>query len=490
MNTLSTALSNALSGLLVSSGQSALVARNISRAGEENYVRKYAGLTSDVDGSVRLSSINRSAEKSLLDSLTTATSSMEGQNVLLTSIEKLQQTVGDVQDDQSVAYQIANLQESLSAMENDPTSNVIAASAVRAAGTLATTLNDGSATIQQVRADADSGMKTSVDQINSLLSRLQEANTVIVKGNQGQDNVAEAMDQRDAILKSLSSEIGIRTVTQSDNGVAVFTESGVTLFNVTARNVTFAPSPGINAATSGNAVYADGVAIVGGSSQMQVSSGKLAAYAQIRDQIAPTYQNQFDEIARGLIDMFSESDQQAVPTLPRATGLFTYSGSPAVPPSATLIPGLASSIKLNTAFDPDTAGNPMLLRDGGANGVAYKYNTTSSTGYQARLASLVSAFDSSSTFSASGNIPVNASVKTYAQNSAGWLEDLRSSTQQKNEYFQAVGARTKDALSRTTGVNLDEEMATMLDLEKSYQASAKVLTTVDRMFSALLDAVR
>jgi flagellar hook-associated protein 1 FlgK len=43
-------------------------------------------------------------------------------------------------------------------------------------------------------------------------------------------------------------------------------------------------------------------------------------------------------------------------------------------------------------------------------------------------------------------------------------------------------------LSNATGVNLDAEMTNMLNLENSYASSAKLLTTVTSMFSALLQA--
>lgn len=46
------------------------------------------------------------------------------------------------------------------------------------------------------------------------------------------------------------------------------------------------------------------------------------------------------------------------------------------------------------------------------------------------------------------------------------------------------------ALSNTTGVNRDEEVASMLQLEKSYAASAKLIATVNAMIQSLLDAVR
>jgi flagellar hook-associated protein 1 FlgK len=36
---------------------------------------------------------------------------------------------------------------------------------------------------------------------------------------------------------------------------------------------------------------------------------------------------------------------------------------------------------------------------------------------------------------------------------------------------------------------MDEEMSMLLDLEHSYQASARMISTVDNMLGALLDAV-
>ena len=49
-------------------------------------------------------------------------------------------------------------------------------------------------------------------------------------------------------------------------------------------------------------------------------------------------------------------------------------------------------------------------------------------------------------------------------------------------------SRSTDALSSATGVNLDEEMTLLLDLERSYQASSKLITTIDNMYGALLAA--
>ena len=54
---------------------------------------------------------------------------------------------------------------------------------------------------------------------------------------------------------------------------------------------------------------------------------------------------------------------------------------------------------------------------------------------------------------------------------------------------EALAQRSADALSNATGVNVDQEMSLMLDLEHTYQASARMMKTVDDMMTALLNAV-
>jgi flagellar hook-associated protein 1 len=490
MANLSAALSQALSGLRTSSAQSALVARNIARASEEGYSRKYAGLTTDIDGTARISSVNRYVETALSQAFNGALSSSEGQKELLASLENLRQTVGDITDGGSLAAGINDLQNKLRLFEASPSDETAGASVMSSASNLAKALNSASNTVQMVRADADSGMKATVESINALLAQFEDVNTRITKTPPGEEGFAEALDSRDKILKNLSSELGVRTTLQPNNGLAIYTDGGVTLFNLIPRTVTFQPASGFSAATVGNAVYADGVAITGPSVQMASTKGKLAAFADVRDTVAVTYQNQLDEIARGLVSAFSETDQSAVPTRPDATGLYSYAGSPTVPSDLLRIPGLASSIRVSANFDPAQGGNPMLLRDGGANGAGYVVNTTNASGFQQRLTSLIEKLDNPSAFAPGTGLQTSASIKTYAASSAGWLEARRAEAARRSDYLGAIAVRSKEALSRSSGVNLDDEMSTMLNLERSYQASAKVVSIVDQMFSHLMEAVK
>jgi flagellar hook-associated protein 1 FlgK len=229
--------------------------------------------------------------------------------------------------------------------------------------------------------------------------------------------------------------------------------------------------------------------VTGANAVMPLQTGELVGLSAVRDDLATTYQDQLDEIARGLITIFAEADQNAVPALPNATGLFTYTG-PAIPAAATIVPGLAGSIKVNALVDPAQGGNAKLIRDGGINGAAYVYNTTGEAGFTGRISQLVNLMTTQSAFDPNAGASTAASIINFAASSTSWLESKRSSASADSDYQTTLLDRSNQALSNVKGVNTDDEMAKMLELERSYSASAKLIATVDQMLQSLLAAVR
>jgi flagellar hook-associated protein 1 len=198
-------------------------------------------------------------------------------------------------------------------------------------------------------------------------------------------------------------------------------------------------------------------------------------------------QSQLDEIARSLVTAFAETDPAGVQ--PNRTGLFTWPGAPAIPPSGTLIDGLAGSISINVAFDSMQGGNPVLLRDGGANGAAYVWNSNGAS-YSELLISYGNRLEAPMAFDPDAAIGANATIGGYSANAISWLESMRQEASRAAETKSALVMHTTEALSNNTGVNIDQEMSLLLDLEHSYEASARLLKAVDDMLSSLLAAVR
>lgn len=487
---LSASLNTAVSSLATLAEQTSVLSRNVARAGDTSASRKTAQIITVPGYGVRMAAVTRVVNDALFTSVLNNSSGAAGQRAIVDALEKLEATVNDTELDFSPAALVQKLNNALQQYSSAPESEAFAHSAVSAARDLANALNSATSVVQNVRNEADAEIADAVDTLNGLLTRFEAVNREIVKGTVAGGDVTDYQDQRDALLLEISQEIGIQTITRADGGMNIYTESGVTLFDVAPRQITFQQTPMLSAGVAGNIVYADGVPITGSAATMGVSSGRITGLVQVRDDIGVTYQNQLDELARGLIVAFSESDQSATPTLADAAGLFTWNGGPALPPAGSITAGLAGAISLNAAVDPDQGGDVAVLRDGGMNGAAYVYNSSGVAGFTGRLDGLVDQMRSSQTYSAASKIATSASLVEFASNSAAWLEEARRSAGSKSDYRETILGRASESLNKITGVNLDEEMALMLELERSFQASSKVITTINSMLASLLAAVR
>jgi flagellar hook-associated protein 1 FlgK len=490
---ITSALDYARSSLMASGIQSSVVSRNIAGANQTGYSRKIAELATFPGAGVYVAAIQRAASNGLFTNVLTSTSASAKQNALYAGLQQIAtSTVDDPQLDQSPTAQLNALKQALQQYANAPDNATLAQAAVAAAKDTAASLNEATQTVQTVRQGADADMATSVATINQLLAQFQTVNTAVVKGTIAGDDVTDYLDQRDSIVSQLSQEVGVSMSIRANGDAALYTDSGVVLFDKTARTVSFTATNTYTAATTGNAVYIDGVPVTGPNSVMPLQSGKLAGLAELRDNATVTYQDQLDEIARGLISTFAESDQSAVPTLPTVPGLFTYPGAPAMPASATVSTGLAGTIQVAASVDPTgtPAGNPNLLRDGAISGnPAYNYNATGDAGFSTRLQQLIDGMDAPQPFDPSAQAKPSGSVIDFASSSASWIESQVQTTNNNVQYQNTLLDRSNSALSNVNGVNMDDEMSFMLQVERTYSASSKLISTVDTMLDNLLAAV-
>ena len=222
---------------------------------------------------------------------------------------------------------------------------------------------------------------------------------------------------------------------------------------------------------------------------MSIVGGRLRALVDFRDLTADTFQAQLDEIARGLIEVFAESPQTPHTTLPLRPGLFTASGVSSVPVAGARVIGLGSLITTNAAFDPSAGGNVALIRDGGANGAAYSVNGSASTGFADRIDALTNALSQTRSFSIDAALGPTTSLLDFAAGSVSWLSQARQVASTNDDYRSAMHAHAAEALGAETGISLDQEMAHMLELERSFQATSRIIATIDEMLKVLMNTV-
>ncbi len=484
---LASALSTAQSIFTNSGTQSAVTAKNIANAQNPDYSRRSALVVTGGNGAV-IGDIGRSQNEPLLRQTIASSSIASGQRTVLDGLTEIKNLMGGNDNELSPAKLIAAFRNNLDAFAGKANDTGIGISFISSARDVANGLNTASNKLQQIRKDADDQIKQNVSDLNALLAKFETVNNQVKNAVSAGTDPNDSLDERDGLVKKISEIVGVTSYTRGGNDMVLYTTDGTTLFETVPRKVTFQQTAAFDASTTGNGVFIDGVALKPGDSGNTTAKGSIQAHMQIRDKVAPTFQSQLDEIARGLITSFAETGPTGA--LTPMTGLFTYKNGAgvqqtAIPAAGTIVPGLASSIFVNPVVVPP-AGTPDKVRDGGINGVAYVVNTGGSS-----YADLLDKYNENLTspmgFASATEIADAPDVLSFAADSMGWLEELRSTATAADETKTAMLSRSLEAFSSNTGVSLDEELSLLLDIEQSYKAGAKLMSTVDDMMKALLD---
>jgi flagellar hook-associated protein 1 FlgK len=292
----------------------------------------------------------------------------------------------------------------------------------------------------------DSSAMNAIKDLNAIVSDIQALNVQI--RTQSQLTPDPSLDAHLHVdLENLSQYAGITTVQENDGTTSVYLNGQKPLLIGTTQNV-LSIVPTSSALTVQGS---DGSDVTG-----LVSGGKLGALIQMRNQLIPNYQSQLDTLAKNVADVLNAKlasgvDQNGNP----GASLFTYNSSaPAVSLSLTNItPGQVAAA---------TAGNP------GGN-------------------------DNAMALSAMQNNPVaalgNFSLTEYFGNlSAGLGRDV-SNAQNDQLTQQQLLAQAKSLRSQSSGVSLDEEAARLMEYQKTYAATGKLITVIDSMAQTLLGLI-
>jgi flagellar hook-associated protein 1 FlgK len=473
--------------LLANATQSSLVARNIANVDNPNAARKYANTISSEIG-VRLGVIGNAVSMRLLESVLSNTAKSGELSSMTSALERLAGSIADPELGISPAAMLTEMQQALYAAAADPSNESLLRNVVSVATNVANTLQDAANLVVQVRKEANGDLAEATRQLQTLLKDFEDANNAIVSGTFAGRDVTDQIDRRNMLLREISGLIDIHPTTRANNDMVLFTANGTTLFETVPRTIAFDSSP-LSPGQPGGLLTIDGVPYSGAAASQL--GGKIGGLLQIRDDVAISYGRQIDEIARGLIAAFAESDQSGAAALPDIAGLFTWSGGPGLPPSGMVLDGLALSIRVNPNADPAQGGNLALIRDGGIGDPGepdYVYNTSGGVGFSQRLRDLAAALTEAQVFDPATGLGSSKSLLSLASDSAGWLESRRSSASDRLADVEVLGERAVNAWHGQIGVNLDEEMTSLMAIERSYQATARLMSTVDQMFQAILRA--
>lgn len=317
---LSQALSTAISGLRANQAALALVSSNVANAETPGYVRKTVTQIQTVAGdstNVRITGVNRELDTYIQKQVLTETSGAAYADVRSSALANLQGVYGDPNSNGTIEATFNNLTSALQALSTSPDSAAARSTVINAAQSLAQQLNSTTQGIQALRSNAESAIGNSVDTVNNALQQIASINTQLL-GTSGNDAASAALlDQRDQYVTQLSQMMDVRVVSNGNNQINVFTNSGVQLVGSEAAKLTFNAQGTVTPNTLWNPDPAkSNVGSItlsfphGGSVDLvatnAIRSGAIAAYLDLRDNTLVQAQTQVDQLAAALSSALSD----------------------------------------------------------------------------------------------------------------------------------------------------------------------------------------
>jgi len=417
----------------------------------------------------------------------------------------------DITSDAGLTGALEKIYTSLSGYIQHPTYESEANIVKSSFASIVQVLHDASNSLDQIESRETTDLGTTVDRVNEILTSIQKYNSAIAteKNSLSTTDSAyfspnELMDKQNLLLDELSKYTNISATKNSDNTLSVsFIDSTGTaqqvlngtdmpkLLSLNSTDMTFSLTP--------QTKKADGTVETGTAAPIAFKTGTMKAYVDVLTgdgsggtvQGLPFYRsmlNAFVEklaaVANGTIPATTDSNG----TIQKdADANIVYKG---------LLGAKAADGSVSTTGTV-TAANIALSADWSADASYFIFNKNENVeDYAQQLSARLSG--SENTNFGFGKATTTGGVTTYSETFSGNFENYVTTIVSKvgtdvnaaTNSYTARKAVADDFLTQresNSGVQRDEETANMLEFQKAYQASARMMSVMDNLLDTLIN---
>ena len=507
------ALLIARSGLLHTQRALSNAADNVANAEVEGYTRKrIVGDALSVSGQgtgVRSLGPMRDVDTALTNEMNKRRSAKSAAELRDTVLSRINEAHGDPAQGEALGDLVAKLRTGFIELRVDP-SQVVKQQAVvlNAAQNTVTRFNDIARVVGEARQAAHDGIVLQVAQMNSTLREIAALRDNVVERTGAGMPTADIEDKLDVALTRLSDLLEVRPIRQANGGLLLLGAGGITIpiqktgdvFSV--QGAVIAPDGFYGGLGTIPAITMSGIDVT-----RQLIGGTLGESITLRDQTLPRYQAELDVAAAELADRFEEVGLRLFTDPSGASP--DYSGpnpgtSPKNPYAGSTQIGFANRITVN----PEVRSETRLLRDGTHDTGGFTKNPVGGP------AGFVTLIDRILNFAFGEKSASGASWGGFATSGLGPDGPLSSpfgSPRSIEDYSALVTAsQTSDSAAATSAletaktfsdglegrfnresrVDVDSEMASLIQLQNAYAANARVMTTAQSMWTTFFESVR
>ncbi len=377
----------------------------------------------------------------------------QGTGARMTALDQLQSifstaTSASSSSSLDIGTSISNFFSALSQLQATPSSNSLRQSVLSAATTLASSFQSASSQLTQQQGALDQQSATLVTQVNSLTQAIAQLNQSISQTTPNNQDAGQLEDQRNYDVQQLSQLIGIHQITTDGNSLTITTSSGALLVGKgQAYSLSTSVSGGVTHISDfeGNDI----------TTSLASGGGQLGGILTTRDQDIPQMQSTLDTLAfdlGGALNTANEAGSDA-------------NGNPGVaifnlPSSAS---GAASTISV-AITDPSQIA-------AAATGAGSSNDANLENMLQVQNQSIVG-----------GDTP-----STYYSSFVSTLGSLVSQVSTENTAQQTSLTQLQTQRDSISAVNLNDEAASLENLQQAYQAASKVFTILDTVMASAIN---
>ena len=315
--------------------------------------------------------------------------------------------------------------------------------------------------LREVQEDLDGQLSTVTEEVNQMAKEVAQLNEKIQVVEASGAPANDERDRRDLLLKKMGEKIDISWAEGSDGHISVTAGRTAILVSGTTAN-------SLKAARTGDrdrvevffASTANGTPV---NITNQIRGGKMGGALEVRDEVIESFLGSIDKMAYTMAEEVNKAHIEGFDRYGKEGILFFE-----MPAEAK---GAATSLSINRTIYNDV-GRIAAGAKAGAPGDNTIANVISSLQNRQVMDGGTATFDDFY------NTQVGQ-IGTITQRS------IKSQESQRNVINQLQNIRES-----ISGVSLDEETTKMIEFQKAYDASARIIRTADEMFDTILNLKR
>jgi flagellar hook-associated protein 1 len=466
---LSVALNYAVSGLTATQAQLQVVAGNVANAQTPGYSEETLSQNSDTStnggAGVVTGAIQRETNVGLQAAVLNQATISSAASALGTYQTQVQNLLGQIGSGNSLGDALNSFTSAMQTAAATPADPQAQSSLVNFGQQLASKLNNLSSGVQSLRQNVDTQLGTDVTTLNTALANIAQFNGQIAKLQALSQPTATLEDQRDQALSQVAQLIGVQSYTRSDGTMVVLSDQGKTLVDATnARKFAYTPAGNVTATTTLSTLTLAGADVTA-----ETTNGEMGALLQLRDTDLPGLTAQLNAFTKNLFASTTTSDlattNSGLGATSDANHFFADINTSGVDNAATI------------AVNPSLVTTPSLL------------DTHSGAPDPTITANLLAGLQGTASYAAAGGIPATTtSLSSYVSQIIGTAATTSAAATSTASDQSALLTQMQNQYSSSVGVNIDAELSKLIQYQNAYSASARVITTIQSMFQALMQA--